>query len=145
MLAVQLYHVCINADPCPGRVWFEGVCLTPVILATVREEGRLRAAGPNVTSAGSGGSGGSGDEFQIVQIRYKNRYFGISVRSGAMFFVLYIFRVVSHKALGFETILDGGHPEMISKPKVSRETSMKESKKHCVIFKLSSRLHETIV
>ncbi len=51
--------------------WFEGVCLTPVILATVRGEGRLRAAGRYVVSAGlpgSAGSAGSADEFQIVQI-----------------------------------------------------------------------------
>ncbi len=47
---------------------FEGVCLTPVILATVRGEGRLRAAGRYVVLPESGGSAGSADEFQIVQI-----------------------------------------------------------------------------
>ena len=35
---------------------FEGVCLTPVVLATVRGEGRLRAAGRYVVSTGSAGS-----------------------------------------------------------------------------------------
>ena len=47
---------------------FEGVCLTPVILATERGEGRLRAAGRYVVSVGLPGSAGSADEFQIVQI-----------------------------------------------------------------------------
>ncbi len=37
---------------------FEGVCLTPVILATVRGEGRLRAAGRYVVSTGLPGSAG---------------------------------------------------------------------------------------
>ncbi len=45
-----------------------GACLTPVILATVRGEGRLRATGRYVVSAGLLGSVGSVDEFQIVQI-----------------------------------------------------------------------------
>ena len=44
---------------------FEGVSVTTVILATVRGEGRLRAAGRYVVSVRLPGSA---DEFQIVQI-----------------------------------------------------------------------------
>ncbi len=49
-------------------ILFEGVCATPVILATVRGEGRLRAAGRYIVLPESGGSAGLPDEFQIVQI-----------------------------------------------------------------------------
>ncbi len=48
-------------------VLFEGVSVTPVILATVRGEGRLRAAGRYIVS---GESGESADEFQIAHFIY---------------------------------------------------------------------------
>ena len=62
-------------------VSFEGVCLTPVILATARGEGRLRAAGPNVISAGktgktgNAGNAGKTDEFLEACFCRQARYF----------------------------------------------------------------------
>ena len=53
--------------------YFEGVCLTPVILATMRGEGRLRAVGRYIVLPGlpgSVGSTGSADEFQIAHFIY---------------------------------------------------------------------------
>ncbi len=55
--------------PLLSTVSFEGVCVTAVILATVRGEGRLRAAGRYVVLPGLPGLPGLPDEFQIVQSR----------------------------------------------------------------------------
>ena len=46
------------------REYFDGISITPVILATAHGEGRLQATGPNVISGDSGGSAESADEFQ---------------------------------------------------------------------------------
>ncbi len=48
------------------RMYFEGVSVTTVILATVRGEGRLRAAGRYIVSGESGESGGSGGVFHFA-------------------------------------------------------------------------------
>ena len=50
---------------------------------------------------------------------------------------------VSHEMIGFGTIFGRGLSEMLPKPIVSRETSLKKSKKRCAIFKLLFRLGET--
>ncbi len=71
---------------CTCQLYFEGVCVTAVILATVRGEGRLRAAGRYIVSGGSGGSAGSADEFQIVHFIYVFTQNLLGPHSGAMFF-----------------------------------------------------------
>ncbi len=105
---------------------FEGVCLTPVILATVRGEGRLRAAGRYVVSAGLPGSAGSADEFQIVQIMcvfLQQKLLG--PHSGAMFFPT--FSNPSHlKHLFLIVFLEDGLPEMLSKLGVLAERGIKK-------------------
>ena len=50
--------------------FFEGVSVTTVILATVREEGRLRAAVRYIVLPESAGSRESADEFQIMHFIY---------------------------------------------------------------------------
>ncbi len=86
---------------CMHWVYFEGVSVTPVILATVRGEGRLRAAGRYVVSAGLPGSAGLPDEFQIAHFIYvfKAKIARTSLRCN----VFYFFIPLSSKTPIFES------------------------------------------
>ena len=101
----------------------------------MREEGRLRAAGPYVVSAGlpeSGGlleSGGLPDEFQIAHFI---RVFTATIaRTSLRCSVVFTFSYPSHlKYLVLRVFLEDGLPEMLSKLGVLAERGIKKSKKH---------------
>jgi len=109
-------------------VSFEGVSVTAVILATVRGEGRLRAAGRYIVSGGSGGSGGlpgSADEFQIGHFIcvFTAKIARTSLRCN----VFLTFSYPSHlKHLVLRAFLEDGLPEMLSKLCVLAERGIKQ-------------------
>ena len=108
---------------------FEGVCVTAVILATVRGEGRLRAAGRYIVS---GGSGGLPDEFQIAH--FICVFTAKNGRTSLRCNVFSTFSYPSHlKHLFFIAFLEDGLPEMLSKLGVLAERGIKKSKKHHAI------------
>ncbi len=106
-------------------VFFEGVCLTPVILATVHGEGRLRAADRYVVLPGSAGSTGLPDEFQILQIMcaFAAKVTRVTLRCN----VFLTFSYPSHlKHLFLRAFLEDGLPEMLSKLGVLAERGIKK-------------------
>ncbi len=109
-------------------VSFEGVSVTAVILATVRGEGRLRAAGRYIVSGGSGGSGGlpgSADEFQIAHFIYV--FTAKIARTSLRCNVFLTFSYPSHlKHLVLRAFLEDGLPEMLSKLCVLAERGIKK-------------------
>ncbi len=84
---------------CPRAYNLMELVLTHVILATVCGEGRLRAAGRYVVSAGSAGLP---DQFQIVQIIYvfTTKVTRVTLRCNVFF---YFFIPLSSKTPSFES------------------------------------------
>ena len=101
---------------------FEGVSVTTVILATVRGEGRLRAAGHYIVS---GESGESADEFQIAHFIYV--FTAIIAQTSLLCDVFLTFSYPSHlKHLLLRVFLEDGLPEMLSKLGVLAERGIKK-------------------
>ncbi len=94
----------------------------------MRGEGRLRAAGRYVVSAGLPGSAGSADEFQIVQIIFvfAAKVTRVTLRCN----VFLTFSYPSHlKHTVLRAFLEDGLPEMLSKLGVLAETSLQKVNK----------------
>ena len=115
--------------PSGGR--FEGVSVTTVILATVRGEGRLRAAGRYVVSGESGEPGESGGKQKLTPNCAKCVFLQqklLGPHSGAMFF-FYFSIPHSSNTHSFESFGEDCLPEMLSKLGVLAERGMKKSTK----------------
>ena len=98
----------------------------------MRGEGRLRAAGRYVVSAGSAGLPGSADEFQIAHFIYVST--AKNARTSLRCNVFYTFSYPSHlKHLFLRAFLEDGLPEMLSKLGVLAERGIKKSTKHHAI------------
>ena len=117
--------------------WFEGVSVTTVILATMREEGRLRAAGRYIVlpeSGESGESAGLPDEFQIAH--FICVFTAKIAQTSLLCNVCLTFSYPSHlKHLLLRAFLAGNLPKKLSKVCVLDERGMKKSKKHCTIVR----------
>ena len=98
----------------------------------MRGEGRLRAAGRYVVSAGSAGLPGSADEFQIAHFIYV--FTAKIAQTSLLCNVFLTFSYPSHlKHLLLRAFLEDGLPERLSKVGVLAERGIKKSKKHHAI------------
>ena len=92
--------------------------------------------------SGKPGKPGKSGEFQIAPKCCVYQQLLTSWRSGAMFFFDFL-RDVSDEMISVGSIFGWGPARNASNTYRSRETSFQKSKKHCAIFKFSSRLRET--